>query len=138
MRLKHYIFTVLICICSQTLSASPSIQFWQTSSGARVYFVQNNELPILDISVEFAAGSSKDTSEKSGVANLTRHLLSLGAGGLSENEIANALADVGAQLGGNFDEDRASMTLRTLSSERERQPDRGVRSEEHTSELQSP
>lgn len=121
MHLKHIIFAVLICICSQSLLASLSIQSWQTSSGARVYFVENKELPILDISVEFAAGSSKDSHEKSGVANLTQHLLSLGAGGLSEDEIANTLADVGAQLGGHFDADRAGMTLRTLSSERERQ-----------------
>ena len=121
MRIQHFIFAVLICICSQSLLASLSIQSWQTTSGARVYFVENNELPILDISVEFTAGSSKDSPEKSGVASLTRHLLSLGADGLSEDEIANALADVGAQLGGNFDADRAGMTLRTLSSDRERQ-----------------
>ncbi|SFK88610.1 zinc protease [Nitrosomonas aestuarii] len=121
MHLKQYIFVFLICIYSQSLSASLSIQFWQTSSGARVYFVESNELPILDIRMEFAAGSSKNSSDKSGLANLTRHLLNLGAGGLSEDEIAKALADVGAQLGGNFDADRAGFTLRTLSNKRERE-----------------
>lgn len=119
MRINHF-FILFICFCSSSIAASPSIQFWQASSGARVYFVENHDLPMLDISVEFAAGSSKDTPEKSGLANLTRHLLNLGAGGLSEDEIAKALAGVGAQLGGNFDADRAGITLRTLSHERER------------------
>jgi len=75
---------------------------------------------MLDINVEFAAGSAMDTDSKSGCANLVRHLLSLGAGGLTEDQIATALADVGAQLKNNFDRDRAGLALRTLSSERER------------------
>ncbi|SEQ86556.1 zinc protease [Nitrosomonas sp. Nm51] len=120
MHIKKYIFVLLISIYSQSVFASPEIQFWRTSDGARVYFVKNNALPIVDISVEFAAGSSKNLPEKSGLANLTRRMLKLGAGGLSEDEIANALADVGAQLGSNFDADRAGITLRTLSHARER------------------
>ncbi len=119
MHLKQYIFVFLICIYSQSISASLSIQFWQTSSGARVYFVESNELPILDIRIEFAAGSSRNSPDKSGLANLTRHMLKLGAGGLSEDEIAKSFADAGAQSGGSFDADRAGLTLRTLSSERE-------------------
>lgn len=118
--MKRFIFILLICFYSQWVLASLPIQYWQTSTGARVYFVENHDLPMLDISVEFAAGSSMDTANKSGNANLVRHLLSLGAGGLSEDQIATALADVGAQLNSHFDRDRAGIALRTLSSERER------------------
>ncbi len=96
------------------------IQNWQTSSGARVYFVENHQLPMLDVSINFAAGSGRDTPAISGLANLTRHMLSLGADGLSEDEIAEKLADVGAELGGHIDRDRAGITLRTLSNARER------------------
>ena len=96
------------------------IQSWQTSSGARVYFVESHQLPMLDVSINFAAGSGRDTPAKSGLANLTRHMLSLGADGLTEDEIAEKLADVGAELGGNIDRDRAGVTLRTLSNARER------------------
>jgi len=119
-RIKHFIFILLISFYSQWVLASLPIQYWQTSTGARVYFVENHDLPMLDISVEFAAGSSMDAANKSGNANLVRHLLSLGAGGLSEDQIATALADVGAQLNSHFDRDRAGIALRTLSSERER------------------
>lgn len=120
MHIKRFICIVLFSFYSQWVLASLPIQYWQTSSGARVYFVENHDLPMLDINVEFAAGSAMDTASKSGCANLVQHLLSLGASGLSEDQIATALADVGAQLKNNFDRDRAGLALRTLSSERER------------------
>jgi zinc protease len=110
--------------CLMTLIAAPAtaellVQNWQTKSGARVYFVENHDLPMLDLSVEFPAGSGYDKPAQAGLANLTQHLLKLGAEGLSEDEIARRLADVGAQLEGRFDKDRAGLTLRTLVSERE-------------------
>ena len=120
MQVMRFVFFLLMGFYAQLTFASLPIQYWLTSSGVRVYFVENRDLPILDISINFSAGSSMDTPEKSGHANLTRHLLSLGAGGLNEDQIATALADVGALQGGSFDRDRASLSLRTLSSERER------------------
>lgn len=94
------------------------IQSWQTAGGAKVLFVENHDLPILDVAVDFPAGSGFDTRAKSGLANLTHHLLNLGAEGLPEDEISRRLADVGAVLGGRFDQDRAGLQLRTLSRER--------------------
>lgn len=120
MQINRLICAVLFSVCSQWVWASLPIQFWQTPAGARVYFVENHDLPILDISVEFAAGSGRDVINKSGCANLVRHMLSLGAGGLTEDQITTALVDVGAQIHGHFDRDRAGISLRTLSSDRER------------------
>jgi zinc protease len=100
--------------------ATPHIQHWKSPSGARVYFVENHDLPMLDLTVTFAAGSSFDVAEKSGVAGLTHRMLDLGAEGLSEDDIARNLADIGAQFGKNFDADRAGVSLRTLSSIAER------------------
>ena len=107
------------------LAAAPAlailpIQHWQTSSGARVYFVENHDLPMLDISVEFPAGAAYDQAEKAGVASMVVRLLNTGADGLSEEDIARRTADVGAQLGGRFDADRGGMSLRTLTSDKER------------------
>ena len=96
------------------------IQDWKTSSGARVLFVENHDLPMLDVSVDFPAGSGYDTKEKAGQAAYTHLLLRLGAGGMTENEISQRVADVGANLGGRFDYDRAGVYLRTLSSPDER------------------
>ncbi len=100
--------------------AGLNIQHWQTSQGARVLFVENHDLPMLDLSVDFAAGSARDTRAKSGLANLTRHLMSQGAGVYAERDIAEKLADVGAVMSGRFDADRAGFSLRTLSGETER------------------
>lgn len=101
--------------------AALAIQHWQTPQGARVYFVESRELPMLDIAVDFPAGSARDPAGQSGLARLAHGLLDQGAGGLSETAIAHRLADVGAVLSGNFDRDRAGVKLRTLSSARERE-----------------
>lgn len=114
------LLTAGFMVFSGAVQAGVKIQQWQTSSGAEVYFVENHDLPIVDISVNFAAGSARDTAEKSGLAGVTRYLMTLGAAGMSDEKIANKMADVGAILGGDFDADRAGFKLRTLSSEREK------------------
>ena len=106
-------------LIASTAWAGLPIQHWQTSTGTEVYFVENHELPILDVAVNFPAGSSRDTREKAGLAGLTQHMLSQGAGGLSDAEISRQMADLGAILGGDQDQDRAGISLRTLSSPRE-------------------
>ncbi|MGH8661440.1 MAG: M16 family metallopeptidase [Burkholderiales bacterium] len=115
----------LSAIAVLLLAAGPAgailpIQHWQAASGARVYFVESHDLPMLDISVEFPAGAGYDRPAKSGVASMTQRLLKSGTDGMSENEVARRLADIGAQLGGRFDADRAGLSVRTLSSETER------------------
>lgn len=96
-------------------TAALPIQHWKTSTGARVYFVESHELPMLDVSAEFPAGSSQDTEKKSGLAAMTLRMMRLGVQGLDENAISEQLADVGAALGMSFDVDRAGYSLRTLS-----------------------
>ncbi|MDP2694031.1 MAG: pitrilysin family protein [Gallionella sp.] len=116
---KSVVATALCCVATAAL-ATPDIQHWQSASGAKVLFVENHDIPMLDVSVSLPAGSSFDAADKSGLAGLTHHLLDLGAEGLSEDDIARGMADIGAQFGGGFDPDRASMSLRTLSSAAER------------------
>ncbi len=114
---------ILILVVSSLVAfssnAAVKIQQWQTSAGTEVYFVENHDLPIIDLSVNFAAGSARDSAEKSGLAGITRYLMALGAAGMSDEVIANKMADIGAILSGDFDVDRAAFKLRTLSSPRE-------------------
>jgi zinc protease len=100
--------------------AGVKIEHWQTSTGAEVYFVENRDLPIIDISINFAAGSARDTAAKAGLSAITRHMMTTGAAGMSEEDISKRMADIGAILGGDHDLDRAGFKLRTLSSARER------------------
>ena len=112
---------VLVCVLfSAQAQAGLKIQQWQTSRGAEVYFVENHDLPIIDISTNFYAGSARDDAAKPGVAGITRHVMTLGAAGLSDEKISKQFADVGAQLGGGVDDDKSSLKLRTLSSALER------------------
>jgi len=100
--------------------ATLSIQHWQTANGARVYFVETHDLPMLDVSIDFPAGTGRDASGEAGLATLTLNNLNSSAGGMNEEQLAEQLADVGAQFSGSIDRDRAGVTLRTLSSEAER------------------
>ena len=111
------LFILITAATISTANAAVKIQHWQTSSGSEVYFVENHDLPIIDMAVNFPAGSARDTKQTSGVAGVTRYMMTLGADGMNEEVITNKFADIGAVLGGDLDSDRAAFKLRTLTSE---------------------
>ena len=92
------------------------IQHWTTPNGARVYFVRAASIPMLDVSIAFDAGARYDPPGRDGLAALTNAQLAKGAGGLDENAIAEGFASVGAERGGGVSDDRATLSLRTLTS----------------------
>lgn len=109
------LWVVLLFVIVPSVSAGPRIESWQAPSGARVFFVENHALPIVDVQVDFAAGTAHENEDKTGIAQLTRAVLDLGVTGMDETQIASRIADLGARLSGGVDLDRASVTLRTLS-----------------------
>lgn len=117
MKTMHYLIALFITVFALSANAAVKINHWQTTSGSDVYFVENHDLPIIDMSVNFPAGSSHNPKAASGVAGVTRYMMKLGADGLSEEAITNQFADIGAILGGDLDLDRAAFKLRTLTSE---------------------
>ena len=112
---KWACFFALTAMVASVAQAGPAIERWVSASGARVQFIESRVLPMLDVQVDFAAGSMFDPPGKSGLAALTRGNMDLGAGARDETRIAEDLADLGAALGGGADTDRASVSLRTLS-----------------------
>lgn len=120
--MKRLLTVAFALFFAQSVVAGVKIEHWVSPSGARVYFVESRGLPILDVQVDFAAGSMFDPDGKSGLAALTRGALDLGAGPRDETAIAEQLADIGANLGGGADTDRASIALRTLSAKDKREP----------------
>ncbi|PCI68455.1 MAG: peptidase M16 [Piscirickettsiaceae bacterium] len=111
---QHYMIGFLVCLVSTCSFAVPTIQHWQTKSGAKVYFVPTEGLPILDVRLVFDAGSVRDGNQ-TGVASLTNGMLNEGAGGLSAQQIAEQLESVGAQLGLSASRDFASISYRSLT-----------------------
>lgn len=120
MPIERFLLACLFWLPLGVQAALP-IQHWTTQEGARVYFVESRQLPMLDLAVSFPAGSARDPATQPGLAQLTHGLLDQGAGGLTDTAIAHQLADVGAVLSGSFDRDRAGVSLRTLSSNTEKQ-----------------
>ena len=111
----RWLTAACVVLASPWVAAGPQIEHWVAPSGARVFFVENHALPMLDIQVDFAAGAARDPEDKPGLASMTHALLDMGVEGMDENRIASRLADVGAQISGGVDKDRASVSLRTLS-----------------------
>ena len=107
----------------QVYAALP-IQHWVTENGARVFFVETHAIPILDISVEFDAGSRRDPEGKAGLAALTNASLDkgiarTGAADITEGQILDTFADVGAMRANKTSMDRAGYSLRVMSGKTE-------------------
>lgn len=110
----------LLLALAAPAGASPTIQQWTTAAGARVLFVENHALPMVDVQIDFAAGSAADPADRAGLAGLVRGLLDAGTTTLDEQAIADRSADIGAQIGGGTELDRSSLSVRSLSSPAER------------------
>jgi len=97
-------------------ASTPDIQSWTTSKGAKVLFVQANDLPMLDIRVVFDAGSARD-GDQPGLAAFTNGMLTEGAGEWDADSLARRVEDRGIALGSGSLRDMAWVSVRTLSEE---------------------
>ncbi|MDU9389577.1 pitrilysin family protein [Pseudomonas sp. zfem002] len=98
-----------------------NIQSWNTREGARVLFVEAHELPMFDLRLIFAAGSSQD-GDIPGVAALTNAMLNEGVSGKDVNAIAQGFEGLGADFGNGAYRDMAVASLRSLSVADKREP----------------
>lgn len=112
---RHLIAWLLVIPAA--VSANLEFESWTTPNGARVYLVQQNALPMVDIRVVFDAGSARDDGA-AGIATLTNSLLDEGAGGLTAQQLAEAFESVGAQTSLDALRDMASVGVRSLSDEK--------------------
>lgn len=117
----------MLCAACSLSHAALNIQSWTLDNGARVLFVENHTIPMLDVSIDFDAGDRRDPAGKSGVAALTNAMLARGVHqgasaaepALNEAQISDGFADIAAQRGNRVEGDRAGLTLRTLTTERD-------------------
>jgi zinc protease len=121
MRFGKLLLILFVCICSTAARALPEIQSWTTEKGAKVLFVEADELPMVDIRLVFDAGSARD-GQHSGIASLTNALLGQGAAGLNADEIARGFEQRGAKLGSGSERDMAWLSLRSLTKRKLLQP----------------
>lgn len=102
--------------------AALPIQHWTLANGAKIYLVSTNALPIVDMQVDFDAGSRRDPAPQAGLASTTAAMVEKGVragkGGepaLDQNALGEAWADLGASFDVSAGTDRTSYSLRTLS-----------------------
>lgn len=103
--------------------AAIPIEHWTQPSGAQVYLVPSPAIPMLDVQIDFDAGSRRDPVNKQGLASVTASLLSkgvrAGAGegepALDENALGEAWADLGANFMAHAGDDRMSFMFRSLT-----------------------
>ncbi|AUF99059.1 insulinase family protein [Pseudomonas sp. 09C 129] len=100
---------------------SLDIKTWSTAEGAKVLFVEAHELPMFDMRLTFAAGSSQD-GDAPGLAMLTNAMLNEGVAGKDVGAIAEGFEGLGADFGNGAYKDMAIASLRSLSAPDKRTP----------------
>jgi zinc protease len=101
--------------------ATIPIQHWTQPGGAQVFLVESPAIAMLDVQIDFDAGSRRDSPRQAGLASLTAGMLEKGvhardgAPALDENALGEAWADLGAQFGVGAGADRMSFSLRSLT-----------------------
>lgn len=114
--------TALSCgLVATSAQAAIPIQHWTQDSGAGVWFVPSPALPILDIQIDFDAGSRRDPPQQSGLASATAQMMGKGVAAadgqpaLDESALEDAWADLAASFDGSAGRDSMSFSLRTLT-----------------------
>lgn len=108
--------------------AAVPIQQWTLANGAQVWLASVDTLPIVDLQLDFDAGSRRDPAPQPGLASTTAGMIEKGiraapagsdAGTYPQAMDQNALGEAWADLGANFDAgagpERTSFNLRSLS-----------------------
>jgi zinc protease len=110
------------CLCFQvTASAAIPIQQWTQPSGAQVYLVESPAIAMLDVQIDFDAGTRRDPAAQAGLASMTTTMLDKGlearngAPAMDENALSEAWADLGAQFGAGATGERLGFSLRSLT-----------------------
>ncbi|CAN7586448.1 insulinase family protein [Acidovorax sp. LjRoot74] len=97
------------------------IQHWTEGSGAKVYLVESPVIPMVDVQIDFDAGTRRDPAGQSGLASAVAMMASKGvkalgnAPALDENGLGEAWADLGANFEAAADNDALHYTLRSLT-----------------------
>jgi len=118
--LKNSILVCLITLgCFATAHAILPIERLDSFKGSKGYLVQTKALPMVDIEVSIDAGHRFDPIGKSGLADMTAGLMNYGVksdqGMLSEAQIADEIADLGANISLSVGGERTILRIRSLS-----------------------
>ena len=112
---------VALFLCSTGVFAGIPILHWVQPSGAQVFLIESPTIAMVDVQIDFDAGSRRDPAAQAGLANITAQstssgvLATKGQAALDEQALSQAWADLGASFAGTAGSDRMSFKLRTLT-----------------------
>lgn len=116
---KIRLFFILTIGLIGSAQAILPIEQLDSYKGAKAYLVQTKALPMVDIEISVDAGDRYDPKGKSGIADMTAALMNYGVrdgkGALTEAQIADEIADLGANIGLSVSGERAILRIRSLS-----------------------
>ena len=96
--------------------AGPTVQTFTLDNGLRILLVERHSLPIVTARFVVDAGAMREPADKNGLAVLTGNALSEGAKGLTGAQIAERMADLGAQFSTFGDNGQAYVAVTSLSN----------------------
>jgi zinc protease len=97
------------------------IEHWSEPSGAQVWLVNSPGIPMVDVQMDFDAGTRRDPPTQAGLANAVGTIAIKGvravkdAPALDENQLGEAWADLGASLALGASNDAFTLSLRSLT-----------------------
>ncbi|MEO6623643.1 MAG: pitrilysin family protein [Burkholderiaceae bacterium] len=116
------IAAIALAACLSTVAqAALPVQHWVHASGAKVYLIESPGIPMVDVQIDFDAGSRRDPGDKVGLSGVTAGMASKGVeadgvlSALDENALSEAWADLGASFGASSGNDRMSFQLRSVT-----------------------
>lgn len=107
----------LFAVLNLDATAAPNIQHWSLDNGARVYFVETHQLPMVQFAVGFDAGSARDPASLKGIAHFVSEMVEEGTESLDSDMIAEQLESVGAEYSSGNGRDMSVFELRSLSDQ---------------------
>ncbi len=97
------------------------IEQWTQDSGAQVWLVNSPTIPMVDVQLNFDAGSRRDPADQAGLARAAALMAAKGVKGdgsnpaLDENAVGEAWADLGASFEAGASNDALTFSLRSLT-----------------------
>ncbi|MGV8959825.1 MAG: M16 family metallopeptidase [Stenotrophomonas sp.] len=92
----------------------PALQHATLKNGSKVILAERHDIPVVNISYEFAGGYASDHGGKLGTANFANQMLDEGSGDLDSLAFKARAEDLGAQLSAGAALDGASASLSAL------------------------
>ncbi len=110
---------VMAASVAATAASAVTIEKIVSPSGIPAWLVRDSSVPLVSLNYSFHGGSSQDSAEKSGTANLAGDLLDEGAGDLDGQTFHERLENHAIELSFHAGRDQFHGSLRSLSEHRE-------------------